>query len=103
MGCPKAPALANLFMSLYETKRLQNENGSDVLHYKIYGDVIFCLFKTEIEVEKFYSFINCQHPNIKFTLEKEHNKTLPFLDILVNSNENKIETSFYYKKHILVY
>ena len=38
------------------------------------------------------------NPNIKFTLEKEHNKTLPFLDILVNSNENKTETSVYYKK-----
>ena len=51
-----------------------------------------------MEVEQFCSFINCQHPNIKFTLEKEHNKTVPFLDILVNSNENKIETSVYYKK-----
>ena len=47
-----------------------------------------------------HSFINCQHPNIKFTLEKEHNKTLPFLDILVNSNENKIETSVYYRLQI---
>ena len=98
MGSPLAPALANLFMSHYETKWLQNEKASDVLHYKRYVDDIFCLFKTEIEVEKFYSFINCQHPNIKFTLEKEHNKTLPFLDILVKSNENKIETSVYYKK-----
>ena len=85
-------------MSDYETKWLQNEKAIDVLHYKRYVDDIFCLFKTEIEVEKFYSFINCQHPNIKFTLEKEQNKTLPFLDILVNSNENKIDASVYYKK-----
>ena len=98
MGSPLALALVNLFMSHFETKWLQNEKASEVLHYKRYVDDIFCLFKTDIEVEKFYSFINCQHPNIKFTLEKEHNKTLPFLDILVNSNEKKIETSVYYKK-----
>ena len=98
MGSPLAPALANLFMSHYETKWLQNEKASDVVHHKRYVDDIFCLFKTEIEVEEFYSFINCQHPNTKFTLEKEHKKTLPFSGILVNSNENKIETSAYYKK-----
>ena len=67
MGSPLAPALANLFMSHYETKWLQNEKASDVLHYKRYVDDISCLFKREIEVGNFYSFINCQHPNIKFT------------------------------------
>ena len=65
MGSPLAPALANLFMSHYETKWLQNEKASDVLHYKRYVDDIFCLFKTENEVKKIYSFFNCQHPNIK--------------------------------------
>ena len=98
MGSPLAPALANLFMSHYETTWLQNEKASDVLHYKRYTDDIFCLFKTEIEVEKFYSFINCKHPNIKFPLEKEQDKTLPFLCILVKSNENKTEVFVYYKK-----
>ena len=65
MGSPLVPALANLFMSHYETKWLQNEKASDVLHYKRYVDDIFCLFKTENEVKKIYSFVNCQHPNIK--------------------------------------
>ena len=68
MGSPLAPAVANLFMSHYETRWLQNEKASDVLHYKRCVDNIFCLIKTEIEVEKFCSFINCQHSNVKFTL-----------------------------------
>ena len=65
MGSPLVPALANLFMSHYETKWLQNEKASDVLHYKRYVDDVFSLFKMENEVEKFCSFVNCQHPNIK--------------------------------------
>ena len=43
------------------------------------------------------SFLNRQHPNIKFTIEKEKNKQLPFLDVLSDSSSNKLVTSVYRK------
>ena len=32
-------------------------------------------------------WLNSQHPNIKFTMEKETNKILPFPDVSVNNND----------------
>ena len=71
MGSPLGPALANLFMGYHENKWLNSEESSTVLFYKRYVDDIFCLFKRETDAERFLTFLNGQHPNIKFTIEKE--------------------------------
>ena len=73
MGSPLGPALANLFMGYHENKWLNSEESSTVLFYKQYVDDIFCLFKCETDAKRFLSFLNRQHPNIKFTIEKEKN------------------------------
>ena len=97
MGSPLGLALANLFMGYHENKWLNSEESSTVLFYKRYVDDIFCLFKCETDAERFLSFLNRQHPNIKFTIEKEKNKKVPFLDILNDSSSNKLVTSVYRK------
>ena len=98
MGSPLVPSLANLFMSHYESKFLQHEKAKKVIFYKRYVDDIFCLFQSENEIQDFFDFINNQHQNIRFTLEKESNKALPFLDILIkSSDQHHFETSTYYK------
>ena len=97
MGSPLDSALANLFMGYHENKWLNSEESSTVLFYKRYVDDIFCLFKRETDAERFLTFLNGQHPNIKFTIEKEKNSQLPFLDILNNSSSNKLVTSVYRK------
>ena len=51
MGSPLAPALANLFMSPYETKWLQNEKARDVVHYKRYVDDIFVFLKQKSKLK----------------------------------------------------
>ena len=66
--------------------------------YKRYVDDIFCMFQTEKNAENFFEFLNCQHQNIKFTLEKENNKFLSFLDILIKNEENRFSASVYWKK-----
>ena len=66
MGSSLGPALANLFMDYHENKRLNSEESSIVLFYKWYVDDIFCSFKRETDAECFLTFLNEQHPNIKF-------------------------------------
>ena len=39
--------------------------------------------------------MNNQHPDIKFTMENEHNQKLSFLDVLVDRVNNKFDTSVY--------
>ena len=80
-------------MGFHETKWLHSEESSTVLFYKQYVDGIFCLFKSEADAERFLTFLNRQHPNIKFTIGKEKNNRFPFLDILNDSSSNKLVTS----------
>ena len=67
-----------------------------VLFYKRYVDDIFCIFKTE-EVDKFLDFLNNKHKNIKFTIEKEQDQKLPFLDVLITKTSNNRITTNYKK------
>ena len=75
MGSPLAPILANLFMSNLEEKFLNSMEGNEVLFYKRYVDDIFCCFETEAQANNFLEYISQQHPNIKFTIEKEEQLT----------------------------
>ena len=53
------------------------------------------MFGNENDAENFFEFLNCQHKNIKFTLEKESNTFLSFLDILIKIEKNRFSTSLY--------
>ena len=66
--------------------------------YKRYVDDIFCMFGNEQDPEKFFELLNCRHKNIKFTIEKENNKFLSFLNILIENEGNCFSTSIYRKK-----
>ena len=86
MGSPLAPVLANLFMGHHEKDWLQKYKGPEVLFYRRYVDNTFCSFNNDNDASQFLDFINSQHTNIKFTMEKEENHKLPFLDVLVDNN-----------------
>jgi len=72
MGSPLAPVLANLFLGHHEKIWLKNYQGPSNLFYRRYVDDIFCVFDNENDAKLFFDFINSQHPNIKFTIEKEN-------------------------------
>ena len=65
---------------------------------KSYVDDIFCMFRNEKDAENVFELLNCWHKNIKFFIEKESNKFLSFLDILIKNEENRFSTSVYRKK-----
>ena len=57
------------------------------------------MFNTEQDALSFFSYINSQHPNIKFTMEKEENHKLSFLDVLLDNHSNQgFITSVFHKK-----
>ena len=53
------------------------------------------LFRSKEHIEKFRLYLNCQHPNIKFTSEVEENNSICFLDIKTSRDNNKFLTSVY--------
>ena len=88
----------NLFMGHHEKRWLENYN-SGIEFYRRYVDDTFALFNTEQDALSFYSYINIQHPNIKFTMEREENHKFPFLDVLLDNSSNLgIITSVFHKK-----
>ena len=96
MSSPLGPVLANLFMGYHEQKMLQSDRGRLVKVYRRYVDDIFCLFENEHQAQTSLNFLNIQHPNLNFTIEKEHMKQLPFLDVL-NTCSDRLITSVYRK------
>ena len=69
-------------MGHHEKRWLENYN-SGIEFYPRYVDDTFALFNTEQDALSLFSYINSQHPNIKFTMEREENHKLPFLDVLL--------------------
>ena len=77
MGSPLAPVLANIFMGFYESKWLHEFNLNKPNFYLRYVDVILAAFDNE---QDSLDFLNKSHPNIKFTIKKQINDSIAFLD-----------------------
>ena len=97
MGSPLGPVLAKFFMGYYETMWLNTFRECEIILYRQYVDDTICLFNCESDAVKFFEFLNCQHPNIKFTFEKQVNKQISFLDVLITNDGNQFCTSVFHK------
>ena len=95
MGSPLGPSLANIFVGYYEALLFKRVN-KPLMYYR-YVDDTFAVFTDEDECNEFFSHLNSLYPSLRFTLEKECNGTLPFLDVLVEKNDHKFVTSIYRK------
>ena len=83
MSSSLGPIFANLFLCYYE--KLWRERCP--LHFKPimfrrYVDDTFLMFKEEKHAQLFFEYLNAQHSNIKFTMDKEHNNKLPFFGFM---------------------
>ena len=65
--------------------------------YRRYVDDTFLLFRSKDYIEKFRGYLNCQHPNIKFTSEIDDNNPISFLDIKISGVNNRFSTNIYRK------
>ena len=98
MGSPLGPTMANLFMGKHEKEWLENFSQSNVLFYQRYIDDIFCVFEKEENALEFFNYLNSRHPNIKFTMERENEGALSFLDVLIKKMEGgSFSTTTYHK------
>ena len=84
MGSPLAPVLANIFMGFYESKWLHEYNLKKTKFYLRYFDDILTAFDEEEDSLNLLNFFNKRHPNIKFTIEKQINHSIAFLDVFIS-------------------
>ena len=98
MGSPLGPILANIFLCYHEKKWLENcPEEFKPMKYVRYVDDTFLLFWDESHVDLFQEYLNRQHINIRFTVEKEENDCLPFLDVEVTRRDTEFITGTYRK------
>ena len=60
-------------------------------------DDTFAIFGSELGSDHFQEKLNLLHPALKFTVEKEQNNSLTFLDVLVEKEGTGFLTSVYRK------
>ena len=96
---PLGPALANIFMCSFESKWLRDcPNDFKPVFYRRYVDDIFALFASPDHADKFKEYLSSKHPNINFSIEKEKDGCLPFLDVNIFRENEKVATNVYRKK-----
>ncbi len=97
MGKPPSPVVADLFMGVLETKAIAEYHLKPTMCVRYVDDYFVVWPHGEETVASFLQHMNSQHPVIKFTIEFEHNRKLPFLDVLVQRNTDSFCTSVYRK------
>ena len=89
MGSPLAPVLANIFTDFYECKWLNEYNLKKPKFYLRHVDDILAAFEKEQDSLNFLNFLNNKHPSIKFTIEKQVNQSIAFLDVFISAIDNQ--------------
>ena len=89
MGSPLASILANIFMGFHGSKWFNEYNPNKPKFYLRYVDDILAPFDNEQESLNFLNFLNNRHPNIKFKIEKETNRSIVFLDVVISGINNQ--------------
>jgi len=96
MGSPVSPIIANLYMETFEHLAISTAPSPPRV-WKRYVDDTFCIIKKDA-VEEFMVHLNSLRPSIKFTMEREEDRSLPFLDVLLKRKEDgHLETLVYRK------
>ena len=99
MGSPISPIAANIFLNHFEEIHLNTcPTEFKPLYYKRYLDDTFIVFNSEDQAENFFNFLNSKHDNINFTMEKEQQSCLSFLDVTVKKVNGSFTTSVF-RKH----
>ena len=105
MGTKMAPTYATLCLGFLEEslyKKTNEEFGEEFSqtlkkNWKRYLDDCFIIWnKGDSELQRLKNILNDLDPDIKFTLEKSSTK-IPFLDVLVKKENDKISTDIFYK------
>ena len=97
MGSPLGPILADIFMAKIENTNLA-EQISKLHFYSRYVDDTFILCDTKVDTNELLSTFNGAHSSLKFTMEKESNGEIPFLDVLLRRRpDGSLQRRVYHK------
>ena len=95
-GSPLSPVLANIYMEYFEEMALGSTSRKPSIWLR-YVDDTFILWLHQEDVQVLLHHENSIRPSISFTMEKEQDNKLPFLNVLVTRTEQGFRSSVYRK------
>ena len=98
MGSPLSGVLACIYLEFFESSPFKYIIPNTA-HYFRYIDDILLIYPQDLDLHSITDRLNYVEPSIKFTYELESNSTLPFLNILLIRNINKLEFKVYHKSN----
>ena len=84
-------------MCHFEESWLTNNQFRPSIWFRQYLTFHFS-FDSKDTASRFLDFFNSRHPNIKFTMELEENREIPFLDVCIKRDHNTFSTTIHHKK-----
>ena len=100
MGSPLSPVLSEIFMDHFENNLFKSGNKliKDVFFWYRYVDDIICLYTgSERQLDMFLNFLNSFNSAIKFTIGKENNAQINFLDITITRTKTSLDFKIFRK------
>ncbi|CAF1474707.1 unnamed protein product [Rotaria sordida] len=97
MGSPLAPIIAHLFMSNLEENIERYEGRKPEIYYRYVDDIFMIINGTQKDIVKFKKFMNKLEKSIQFTVEVQVNNKLPFLDVMIERENETLITYVYHK------
>ena len=103
MCSPLDPVLANIFMGFYESKGLNEHNLNKPNFYLKYVDNILAALYKKQDLSNCLGFLNKRYRNIKFTIRKQIDHPIAFLNIFISgiNNQNLIFQTYHKLTEIL--
>jgi hypothetical protein len=83
MGSSLSLMVANIFMEHFDTLALNNFHLKPKCWFRFIDDTFVIWPHGLSSLTSFFNHLNSISPHIQFTMEKENNNSLPFLDVLI--------------------
>ena len=96
MGFLLSPVLAYVYMEYFEEMALGSTSLKLSMWFK-YVDDIFILWPHQEDIQTLLDHMKSIRPFIQFTMEKEQDTELSFLDVLMTCKEQGFRSSVYWK------
>lgn len=87
-----------LYLELLEFYHIYRSNLYTDCHWYRYVDDVLFVHPQEFDIQTFHNYINNLHPSIKFTIEKSHERSIPFLDMQLKWPDNNEIVFTIYRK-----
>ena len=98
MGSPLSPVVANLYMEAFEKQTLEAALWRPAFWVR-YVDDVFAIWPHDTQsLDEFLGHLNSQKTAIQFTMEKEEDGKIAYLDVLVEKKGTLATTSIFRKK-----